>query len=107
MAKFEESVLSQLRSSGMDKAQLSALAKSAAQINAAGLKSARILTKGTPVPDSLRISGIADKAAISKLLESIISRTERLGGIRVFPYGIPRPDLFRVDIDIGPGGPIG
>jgi len=53
------------------------------------------------------VSGIADKAAIAKLLESIISRTNRLGGIRVFPYGIPRPDLFHIDVDIGPGGPIG
>lgn len=107
MSNFEASVIDHLKSSGMSREHLSELASAAAQINAAGLKSSRILTKGIPVPDWVRVSGIADRNDISKLLESIFTKTKSLGGVRVFPYGIPYPELFHVDVDIGPGAPMG
>ncbi len=105
MADFEKSVIEHLKSSGLDKARLGELAASAAQINASGLKNARIFTRGIPIPDWIRISGLADKTAAAKLLAEILVQTKGLGGIHVFPYGIPKPDIFHVNIDIGPGSP--
>jgi hypothetical protein len=105
MPGFEKAVMDHLTSSGVDKARLGTLSAAAAQVNASGLKGVRILTKGIPIPDWIRISGTADKAAVNKLLTEVIANTKQLGGIHVFPYGIPFPDIYRVELDIGPGAP--
>lgn len=105
MSDFEKAVMNHLSSTGLDKTRLSGLAAAAAQVNTAGLKGLRILTKGTPVPDWIRVSGTADKATVSKLMVDALTNTRGLGGIHVFPYGIPFPDIYRVELDIGPGAP--
>ena len=107
MSNFEQAVIQRLKSSGLSREHLSELASAAAQINTAGLKASRILTKGIPVPDWVRVSGVADRASLAKIFESAIDKTKGLGGVHVFPYGIPKPDLFHVEIDIGPGAPMG
>jgi hypothetical protein len=101
--QLHDHLLSTLKSSGMDEKTLKAIASDVASIDGGDLLAARILTKGTPRPDLARVSGIARRDAIAKLLASIIERSNHLGGIQVFPYGIPYPDVYHVDIDIGPG----
>ena len=103
MAGFEDSIMSHLKAGGLAKDHLSSLTAAAAQINASGIKGMSILTKGTPVPDWIRMSGIADKAAISKLVSDVLGKQQQIGNIQIFPYGIPFPDIYRVEIDIGPG----
>ncbi len=101
MSDFEHAVMAQLKSSGQETARMRELVAAAAKINTAGLKGTRILTKGIPVPDWLRVSGIGDKAAITKLIDEVVGKTPHLGGVIVFPYGIPFPDIYHVDIDLG------
>lgn len=101
-----DAVLSHLKSGGLTGDRLKEFSAVAAQINAAGLKGLRVQTKGIPIPDWIKVSGIGDKAAIGKLLSDILDKTPHIGGVVIFPYGIPFPDLYRVDLDIGPGAPI-
>lgn len=105
MSDFEKAVMTHLSASVTDKARLSSLTAAAARVNSAGLKGVRILTKGIPIPDWIRITGTIDKANVSKLMTDVLTNTNGLGGIHVFPYGIPFPDIYRVELDIGPGAP--
>jgi hypothetical protein len=105
MSDFEDAVMSHLSATSVDKTRLSGLTAAAARVNAAGLKGVRILTRGIPIPDWIRISGTTDKANVQKLMVDVLTNTKGLGGIHVFPYGIPFPDIYRVELDIGPGAP--
>lgn len=103
MSDFEKAIIAHLKSANIDKAQLGDLSSVAAKVNSAGLKGLRVFTKGIPAPDTVHISGIGDKVAITKLLAELLGQHSGLGGIHVFPYGIPFPDIFRLDVNVGPG----
>lgn len=105
MDKFEKSVMAQLKGRGLHDAQITEIAKTAALINASDLRGLRIFTKGIPIPDWIRISGIADRAAVKDLLENVLTgRLGEIGGISVFPYGIPNIETFKVDVTLGHQG---
>ena len=38
---------------------------------------------------------------MGRFFNEVLLKTPRLGGVSVFPYGIPLPESFRVNIDIG------
>jgi len=97
----EEVLMRELRFGGMDKENLKELVGIVAKIQKGGLKRFKVFPKGIPVPDALRVSGIIDAGEANKFLGEILLRTPRLGGVVVFPYAIPWPDIFRVNIDIG------
>jgi hypothetical protein len=100
-----EAVLAHLKSGGVSGDRLKDWSAAAARITAAGLKGMRVQSKGIPVPDWVRVSGMADKATVAKLLGEVLDQTPHLGGVVIFPYGIPYPDLYHVNFDIGPGAP--
>lgn len=106
---IEEALLRELRFGGIDKDNLKELVGIVAGIHKAGLKKFKVFPKGIPVPDGLLVSGVADSAEVNRILGEIFTKTPRLTAVYAFPYGIPWPEIFRVNIDIGAtteGGPV-
>ena len=98
----EEILMHELRFGGLDQEKLKDLVGIVAGIQRAGLKKIKVFPKGIPpIYDSLRVSGIVETSEVSKVLGEILTKTPSLGAIVVFPYGIPWPEIFRVNIDIG------
>ena len=60
----------------------------------------RVFPKGIPVIASVDVTAIVDKKDLAALLPKIIDRVPSLGGIEVFPYGIPVPDLYSVNVNL-------
>jgi hypothetical protein len=44
---------------------------------------------------------VVDANEVNQLLGNILLKTPRLGGVEVFPLGIPFPDIFRVNVVLG------
>jgi hypothetical protein len=99
---IEEALLRELRYGGIDKDNLKELVGIVAGFHKAGLKKFKVFPKGIPVPDGLRISGVVEAGDVNRILGEILARTPRLSAIYAFPYGIPWPEIFRVNIDLGP-----
>jgi hypothetical protein len=61
-----------------------------------------ILTRGIPLPDGIRARLDVEPAQVGELSANL-SRLNNpaLRGWRVFPKGIPFPDIFTVEVDIG------
>jgi len=97
----EEALMRELRFGGIDKENLKELVGIVAGIQKGGLKRFKAFPKGIPVPDGLRVTGVIDAGEANRFLGEILLKTPRLGGVVVFPYGIPWPEIFRVNIDIG------
>ena len=99
---IEEALMDQLRYGGFDKQNLAELVKLASGIHKAGLGKLRGFPLGQPpVIDGLRISGDISFDAVGSLLKEILPKMPRVSGLRIFPKGIPWPELYRVDIDLG------
>ena len=99
---LEDALMQQLRPSGLDRSNLAELVALAARIHSSGLQRIRVFPKGIPVIDGLRVSGIVEASDASKILGEILHGTPRIDAVRVFPYGIPRPEAFHFDVDFGP-----
>jgi hypothetical protein len=97
----EEALMRELRFGGIDKENLKELVGIVAGIQKAGLKKYKAFPKGTPVPDGLRVSGVIDAGDANRFLSDILLKTPRLGGVVVFPYGTPWPEIFSVNNDLG------
>lgn len=99
---IEEALMRELRFGGIDKDNLKELVGIVAGIQKEGLKRIKVFPKGIPpVVDGLRVSGVVDAGEVARFLGDILTRTPRFSGIVLFPYGIPWPDIFRVNIDLG------
>lgn len=98
---IEEILLQELRFGGIDQENLKELVGIVAGIQKGGLKMFKVFPKGIPRPESLSVSGVVDAGEVHRFLSEILTKTPRLGRIDVFPYGIPWPEIFRVNIDIG------
>jgi hypothetical protein len=98
---IEDILMHQLRFGGMDKENLSELVGIVAGLHQAGLKTLKIFPKGTIAPDSLRVSGTLSSGDAISFLGSILLKTNRLGSVVIFPYGVPWPEIFTVTIDLG------
>lgn len=107
---IEEALLRELRFGGIDKDNLKELVGIVAGFHKAGLKKFRVFPKGQPpIVDGLRVSGVVEAGEANRILGEILVKTPRLAAVYAFPYGIPWPEIFRVNIDIGPtidNGPI-
>jgi len=95
-AKEEAAVGAELRWCGMDRDNLKEL------LQRHGIKKLKAFPKGQPpIVDAVALSGIVDGGDAARVLGEILLQTPRLGGLRLFPYGIPWPEIFRVEIDLG------
>ena len=99
---FEEALMQELRFGGIDKENLNNLVEIVAEIRKVGLKKIKVFPKGIPpIVDGLRVSGVVDASEVVRILGELLMKTPRLGGLGVFPYGIPAPEIFGVNIDLG------
>ena len=99
---IEEAAVQELKYCGMDKENLRELVAIVARLQRAGLKKIKLFPKGQPpIVDGLSVSGIVDGGDAERALGQIALQTPRLGGLEVFPYGIPWPEIFRVRVDLG------
>jgi hypothetical protein len=99
---LEKELIHTLRFSGLDKENLSELVRIVVQVNRGGLDKLRVFPKGIPpVIDGLQVQGLVQPAQIANVLTHILSETPRLRGVSVFPYGIPKPEIFQVSVDLG------
>jgi len=101
-ASVEDALMEQLRYGGFDKQNLADLVKVAASIHKGGLEHLRGFPLGKPpIVDGLRLSGDIGLDAIGPLLQEILPKTSRVSGLRLFPKGIPWPEVYHVDVDLG------
>ena len=101
-ASIEDALLRELRFSGMDKENLKELVGIVAGLQRAGLKRLKAFPQGIPqLVDALQVSGTVEADDVNQFLANILTKTPRLGGIKVFPLGIPFPEAFEVNIEIG------
>jgi hypothetical protein len=98
---IEDTLMHQLRFGGIDKENLSEMVGIVAGLHQAGLKTLKVFPKGTIAPDSLRVSGTLNSGDAIRFLGETLLKTNRLGSVVIFPYGIPWPEIFTVSIDIG------
>ncbi len=99
---FDQALMQELRFGGLAKDNLEDLVRIVSGIHDSGLKRLKAFPKGIPpLVDSVRITGVVDAGEIRNFLNQILTQTPRLSGVVVFPIGIPWPDIYRVNIDVG------
>jgi hypothetical protein len=99
---IEDTLLRQLRHGGIEKERLKELVAVVAGLQKDGLKQLKVFPKGIPpVVDCVRVSGVVQAAEAGRIIGDIVTKTEFLGNIELFPIGIPWPELLVVNLDIG------
>lgn len=99
---LEKELIHALRFSGLDKENLNELVRIVVQLNRGGLSQFRVFPKGIPpVVDGLQVQSLIQPSQLTAILTNILSQTPRLRGVSVFPYGIPVPEIFQVNVDLG------
>src|SRR5215813_7828798 len=99
---IEETLLRQLRHGGIEKERLKELVGVVAGLQRGGLKKLKAFPKGIPpIVDCVRVSGVIDAPDAGRVLGEILTKTEFLGNVELFPIGIPFPELFVVNVDVG------
>jgi hypothetical protein len=51
--------------------------------------------------DGLQVQALVDTEELATVLNHILTNTPRLRGVSVFPYGIPNPEIFQINVDLG------
>lgn len=97
---FEKDLLRALKFGGLQEENVTELVRIVAGLHSNGLNKLRVHPIGVPVASGVQVKTVlsADKLA---LLAKILTETPQITGVSVFPYGIPFPDVFEVNIDLG------
>lgn len=99
---LEEALLRELRFGGLDKDNLKEMVGIVAGLQRAGMKGVKAFPRGIPpIVDGLRICGTIDASNANQFLANILTKTPRMSGVEIFPYGIPWPEIFQVNVDLG------
>jgi hypothetical protein len=98
---LEKELLHTLRFGGLDKENLNELVSIVAGLRREGLERIKVFVKGIPVPEGLNLQAFVDAGRLSSILTRILMETPRLQGVSVFPYGIPRPEVFQISVELG------
>jgi hypothetical protein len=98
---LEKELLHTLRFGGLDKENLNELVSIVVGLRKEGLERMKIFVKGIPVPEGLNLQAFVDPGHLSAILTRILMETPRLQGVSVFPYGIPKPEIFQISVDLG------
>jgi hypothetical protein len=99
-ASFEKELLNLLKFGGLHEDNLKDLVRVVAGLHANGMDKLRVFPKGIPVPTGVTVECVLDRSKLD-LISKILQETPRCTGVVVFPYGIPFPDVFRVDANLG------
>jgi len=99
---LEKQLLHNLRYSGISDDNLHELVKIVVGLQGNGLQNIRVFPRGIPpVVDGLNVQATVGASSIANILNVILHDTPRLGGVVVFPYGIPIPEIFQVNVALG------
>ena len=97
---FEKELLHVLKFGGLHEDNLKDLVRVVAGLHTNGMEKLRVFPKGIPVPTGLTVQCVIDRSKLD-LITKILLETPRCTGVVVFPYGIPIPDVFHVNANIG------
>ena len=100
---FEAELLRVLHAGGLAKDDLNELVRIAVTFHREGLRPVKVFPLGIPVVDGVEIHSILPANGVLALLQKILIETPRTTGVAVFPYGIPNPEMFQVNIRLGGG----
>jgi hypothetical protein len=92
---FEKVLVEQLDASS-DKSALKNYTDIILDLKKQGFIIDQILKKGIPVPIEYTVKCRIDKGRISALTDFIAKA--KYNGLEIFPYGIPWPEVFRVNV---------
>jgi hypothetical protein len=99
---LEKELIHALRFSGLDKENLNELVRIVVGLNDEGLDQMRVFPKGQPpIVDGLQVQALVNTEELTTVLNQILTNTPRLRGVSVFPYGIPNPEIFQINVDLG------
>ena len=99
---LEKQLLHLLQFSGINQENLHELVGIVAGLQNKGLERIRVFPKGIPpVVDGLNVQATVEASQIAGILNTVLSQTPRLGGVSIFPYGIPFPEVFQVNVTLG------
>ena len=99
---LEKELIHALRFSGLDKENLNELVRIVVGLNDEGLEQMRVFPKGQPpIVDGLQVQAMVNAEEVATVLNHILTNTPRLRGVSVFPYGIPNPEIFLINVDLG------
>ena len=99
---LEKQLLHLLQFSGIEKDNLRELVAIVVGFRSNGLGPFRIFPRGIPpVVDGVTVEATVAAADISKTLSLILTNPFRLGGVVIFPYGIPFVDSYQVNVALG------
>jgi len=95
-------LLRRLRFSKMDDDNLQDLVKIVIGLQTNGLQNLQVFPRGIPpVVDGLSLQTTVGAASLGNLLSVVLQNTPRVTGVVVFPYGIPNPEIFQVNVTLG------
>ncbi|MGF6810845.1 hypothetical protein OKW30_006037 [Paraburkholderia sp. Clong3] len=99
---FEKELLNVLRFGGLDDDNLSELVTLVAGFYTSGFQNIRVFPRGIPpVVDGLTVKGVLDTKTLSAVLADLVTKTPRLSGVWLFPYGVPVVDVVGVTVELG------
>jgi hypothetical protein len=99
---LERELMRTLRFSGLNNENLNELVRIVVGLNDEGLGQLRVFPKGQPpIVDGLQVQAMVETEQLTTVLNHVLTNTPRLRGVSVFPYGIPNPEIFQVNVDIG------
>lgn len=99
---FEKDLLHSLRFGGMDKQHLSELVKVVAGIQQKGFRITKAFPTGIPpVVSGLRVTSLVSSAEFADFINKVVLETPEIVKMGVLTHGIPKPDIFEVNLEIG------
>ena len=100
---IEQELLKLLRFGGLQKENLAALVKVVAGFHDSGkLKAIRVFPRGIPpIYDGLEVKSVVPASDVGQVVEYLASNPF-VGGIHIFPIGIPYIDFAEVVASVGP-----
>ena len=98
---IEGELLRVLRTGNFEKEYLNELVRAAVEFHREGLRPVKVFPLGIPVVDGVEIRGVVAAKRLVSLLGKVLIETSRTAGVSVFPYGIPNPEIFRVNVRLG------
>ncbi|MFT0174270.1 hypothetical protein ACLKMY_35675 [Paraburkholderia mimosarum] len=98
---FEEKLMNLLQFSGLDEDNLSELITIVSGLHDGGLRNIYVNPRGTPVIDGLTVNAVLEAKSLGVVLGDLVTKTPRLGGVSVFPYGIIAVEQVGVTIELG------
>ena len=98
---FEKELLNVLKFSGLKGDQLQELVRAVVAIKEIGLQGITVFPKGIPAVDRLGVKTVLTGAQLETFMRNRVINMPRVGAISVFPYGIPVPEIFGLEFEVG------